>query len=322
MPVYRPVASFVKLMVDINNMHNMHFKNLDLNLLVVLDTLLAVRNVTRAAERLGLSQSALSHALARLRVALADPLFVRGPGGLKPTPRAEAMAAPLAQALAEVARAVSQPQAFVPGKSARRFRIATDDYLELVLLPKLLARVWREAPGINISVAPIGPALGRELAEGRIDAIISVEGVLGSLPGACMQRLFSERFVCAVRKGHPRVRKVLTLEAFIALPHALVAPRGRSGGIVDAALAKIGRRRRVAIEVPHFLVAPHIVRASDVVLTIGDRVAKLISDGLQLMPPPLELPGFDVALFWHERNNTDSAHQWFRKTLIEVAREV
>ncbi len=305
------------IVMEITN--SAHLRQTDLNLLKALDALLAERSVTRAAERLGLTQSALSHILVRLRAAFADPLFVRVPGGIEPTPRAEAMTRPLAAALAELARVIAPPEAFDPARSRRHFVIATDDYLELILLPKLLARLWRDAPGISMAITPVGDRPDADLVGGKLDALISVSGALGTLPGTYLQKLFDERFVCVLRKDHPAADAPLTIDQFAALPHALVAPRGRAGSIVDKALARLGKRRRVALEIPHFLAAPAIVRQTGVILTIGERLARMMSDGLALMQPTLGLPGFAVALFWRERHHSEPAHRWFRAITAEVA---
>ena len=303
-------------------MHDIHLRTLDLNLLYALDVLLAERNVTRAAERLGLTQSAMSHALSRLRAALDDPLLVRVPGGMKPTPRATALAQPLSRALAELARAISNPSAFEPSRAKRRFTVATDDYMERILLPKLLARIWREAPAIDVHVTPVNPRLAEDLLGGRIDAIISVASAIGTLPGAYSQRLMDERFVCLMRNGHPLAGRKLTLDQFVSYPHVLVAPAGRAGSVVDTALAKRTRKRRVAVTIPHFLAAQQIVAESDVILTSGERLAKTMTGNLCIARPPVDLPAFTITLFWHERNHADAAHQWFRSVVIDVAKRM
>lgn len=309
-------------MLLIASMHDVHSDRIDLNLLVVLQALIAERSVTRAAERIGLSQPAMSHALARLRRALDDPLLVRTPRGMEPTPRARAMAEPLDRALEDLARAVAPTAKFDPTRARRRLRVATDDYLELILMPKLLARLWREAPRIDIRVTSAGRQSGNDLAEGRVDMIIDPVSAFESLPGAYSQRIFDERFVCIVRKDHPMVGKRLSLDTFVALPHALVSPAGRPGGIVDTALAKLGLSRRVAIQVPHFVVAPEIVRQTDVILTVGERIARADREGLRILEPPLALPGFTVSTIWHERNHADPAHVWFRSMIADVAKSL
>lgn len=307
-------------------MHDVHLEALDMNLLVALRALLAERHVTRAAARVGLSQPAMSHALARLRELLGDPLLVRTPSGMQPTPRAEAMTAPLQRALEDIGRVLASPAPFVPRLATRKFRIATNDYMELVVLPRLLARLWKEAPNVDVRVVNLTARANDELAEGRLDLALGVvdrSGQVDAPQGIRSQRLVSDGFVCVVREGHPVVKRRLSLDDFVALPHALVAPRGEPGSIVDSALERIGKKRRVAVEVPHFLVAPHVVRETDVVLTLAARVAKSLAPllGLRQLPPPVELPGFSMSMLWHERQHVDPAHVWLRGLMAAVAKE-
>lgn len=311
-------------MVSMMIMHEVNIAGLDLNLVAALHALVAERHVTRAARRIGISQPAMSHALARLRERLGDPILVRGARGMQPTPRAEAMREPLERALGDIARVLSPPEAFDPARARRRFTIATNDYAELVLFPALLERLWREAPGVDVRVTTLQASGETELREGRAHLAIAPSPLYAgaAAPGVFVQRLFSDRFVCVVREGHPVVKKRLSLDAFCALPHALVSPRGEGGGVVDEALAKLGKKRRVAILLPHFLVAPHVVRATDVVLTLAERVARSLAAplGLVRVPPPLEVPGFGMVMAWHEQNHGDAAHAWLRALVADVAR--
>ncbi|MBX3220279.1 MAG: LysR family transcriptional regulator [Labilithrix sp.] len=304
-------------------MHEVHLERLDLNLLVALRALLAERHVTRAAARVGLTQPAMSHALARLRAVLGDPLLVRTRAGMTLTARAAELAEPLERVLGELSRLLAPPGAFDPARSSRTFRVATTDYVELVLMPAVLARVWREAPNVVVKLLPIVGRGVEDLDEGRVDVVL---GPLGETERGSVlaQRLLSERFVCVVRDDHPAVGRRLSLERFLSLPHALITPRGERGSIVDTALAKLGERRRIAVEVPHFLVAPFLVEKTDVVLTLAERVARALAPSVRLrvLSPPreLDLPGFDISLVWHERDRADPAHAWFRGAIAGVAR--
>jgi DNA-binding transcriptional LysR family regulator len=313
-------------MLVMMNMQAMHLEGLDLNLLVALRALLSERHVTRAAARIGLSQPAMSHALSRLRELLGDPLLVRAPSGMKRTARAEAMAEPLERVLEDLGRVLASPAPFDARTSTRKFRIATDDYMELVLFPKLLPRFWSEAPSADLRLANLLASAHEDLAEGRIDFALGVHGTLGGpVPrGIRSERLVSDRFVCVVREDHPVIKKRLSLEDFIALPHALVAPRGVEGGVVDVALAKLGKARRVAVTIPHFLVAPHMIRETDLVLTLAERVAKSLAPllGLKQIAPPLEVPGFSMSMMWHERQHVDPAHAWLRTMMAAVAKKL
>ncbi|MCC6750329.1 MAG: LysR family transcriptional regulator [Deltaproteobacteria bacterium] len=299
----------------------MNLRSVDLNLLLVLEALFAERSVTRAAASLGLSQPAASHALRRLRELFGDPLFVRGPQGLRPTARAEAMGAPLALALQVLRRTLSEPPPFDPAASHRRFTLAATDLAQVTLLPPLLGALARGAPGISVLVRPV-PAEETErlLAEGELDLALALPGP--DRPGLYRQALFEERFVCVLRKGHPAARRRLTLDRFCALPHLLVAPRGAPGGLVDSSLAELGRTRRVTLTVSQFLVAPHVVAHSDLAWTAPTRIAKAYARLLPLVlrPVPLPLGGFTLAQLWHERQHRDPAHLWFRARLAEVAK--
>lgn len=314
-------------MISMLIIHKLHIEALDLNLLVALRALLVERHVTRAAARVGVSQPAMSHALGRLRELLGDPLLVRTPGGMRPTPRAEAMTAPLERALEDIGRLIAAPAPFEPRLSTRKFRIASNDYMELVLFPRLLRRLWTEAPGIDVRIINLDTHAIEELDDGRLDLAMGVVGQLTSAQtprGLRSQALVSDSFVCVVRDEHPVVKKRLSLDDFVALPHALVAPRGDTGSVVDSALARIGKKRRVAVEIPHFLVAPHVVREADLLLTLASRVAVTLAPllGLRQLAPPLELPGFTMTMVWHERQHVDPAHVWLRDLIATVAKDL
>lgn len=299
-------------------MHDVHIDDLDLNLLRALDALLAERNVSRAAARLRLTQSATSHALARLRAVFDDPLLVRGPGGMQPTARGAALAGPIRDALDRLAAALRAPEAFDPASAQLRFTIAADDYLERILLPALLDRVWRVAPDTKLRVVPCGQRPADALSL-DVDLALTVTGAIPPLNSLRMQRLFNESFVCVMRSGHPKA-DALDLEGYLGLPHILVAPSGRRGGVVDTALARLGRKRRVSLVLPHFLAAAAIVAGTDLVLTTGKRLARAMGAGVSILPPPLALPEFEVAMFWHERHLPDPAHRWLRMLVADVAR--
>jgi DNA-binding transcriptional LysR family regulator len=298
---------------------------LDLNLVLALDALLAERHVTRAATRLGVSQSAASHALARLRDLLGDPLLVRGPrGAMQPTPRALALAPLLNRALTDVAAALRKPERFAPSTARRTFHIGAGDYAELVLLPALAARLAKTAPGIDLFIRTVPEDIPGAIAQGDFDAVIAParpRDVAG--PGIYQRLLFEETFVCAVRRGHPAAERRLTLERFCALDHLLIAPRGTYGGFVDDALAALGKERRVALAVPHFLIVPHVVASTDLIVTLASRIAAAFAESHRLVTlrPPSELgiSGFPMHLIWHERAHADDAQRWLREQITAVA---
>lgn len=310
---------FWKWIDGIAGIENVNMNRLGLKLLLVLDALLAERNVTRAAAKVGLSQPAMSNALARLRDALDDPLLVRTPQGMVPTPRAEALAAPLARALADLERAFTVPEPFDPSTSTRCFNIAATDYMELTLLPRLMAALRGMGATVQVALLPLAePSWAEALADGALDLTLAV---VGRAPERLRsRRLFDEAFACLLRRDHPAAAAPLTLERFVELPHLLVSPRGGRRGIVDEALERRGLSREVVLSVPHFLMAPAVVAQTDLIATVPSRVARAFVGALPVvaLPPPLPLPGFSVAMSWHERQHHDPAHQWLREQLARL----
>jgi DNA-binding transcriptional LysR family regulator len=305
------------------NMHAPRLSTTDLNLLVAFDALVAEGNVTRAAERVGLTQPAMSHALGRLRKLVGDPLFVRTPQGMVPTPRAVELVDPIRRALGEIDRALHQAPRFDPSEARRPFTLACVDFGSFVVVPPLLARLRSEAPGVDLVVRQLRmDTVERQLTEGEVDVALGV--VTEGEPWMVTRRLFTDDFVCLVREGHPAVDGELTLDRFLALDHALISPRGKHGGVVDSALARLGKKRRVALMIPHFLAAPMVIAQSDLVLTLPERIGRAFANMLPLrvIAPPLGLEGFAVTAFWHERQAHDVAHAWLRSVVIDVCRTV
>jgi len=305
-------------MLNIIVMHQVDLAGIDLNLLKLLEALFDTRNVTRAGDRLDLSQPAASRALARLRKTLGDPLFVRAAEGLVATPRAERLREPLSRALAAV-RDVIAPQRFDAKTATGAMRLVVPDVDAATLVPKLLATFAREAPGVDIELPPRGRGPLELLASDRADLAL---GVFDTAPaGFRRQRLYSDTMVCVVRKGHPVLRRGLTLERFIELNHALITITGEGGGMVDAALAAKGRTRRIALRIPSFLAAPLVVARSDLIVTMPRRAAAEFAAvaPLALVEPPLRLAGFDVSQLWHERQQAEPRHMWLRRIVQGVA---
>lgn len=297
---------------------NSDIRHLDLNLLKALDALLDARSVTRAAERLSLTQPAVSGMLMRLRESFGDPLFVRAQRGMVPTLRAEQLAGPVKQLLGSVEQML-QPQAFDPLTAAMTVALASTDYALRAVVVPFLSALRVQAPNIRIAVQPVDPQqLPGQLDSGAIDlALVTPDS---TPPGLHSAALFDERYVCVMRADHPESRhEVLTLERFCALDHALVSPAGGAfEGVTDHALARIGRSRRVTVSVTSFLVLPEILHTSDLIAVVPRRLA-LHTDGLVLREPPLDIPGFSKTLAWHERTHHDPAHTWLRSLLFDTA---
>lgn len=290
-----------------------HLRELDLNLLVVLQALIEEKSVTRAAARLGVTQPAVSRSLARLRVVFDDPLFVRAGASLQPTTRTESVSAPLAQLLSDLESRVLAPERFDPGNSDRSFTIAAADYSELPLLPRLAAHLGAHAPRVRLRVI----AAARDVASmvEEADLAIGPRSKEGSLRS---RRLFVDPFVCIVRRDHPL--EALDLERFVRMQHLLIAPRQTPGGVVDDALAALGHTRTVAMQVQGFQVAPAIVAASDLVCTLPRSVALRGAElyPIRLLPPPLVLPDIRMHLCWHPRWQHDPGHIWLRDLVCEI----
>jgi DNA-binding transcriptional LysR family regulator len=294
-------------MIDMRQMDDIP----DLDLLALFAALHHERHLTRAALRAGKSQPAMSRALERMRRTFGDPLFVRTPTGMVPTARADALAPEVARLL-ERARGLVQRDTLEPATLARTFVIATADLLEVHLLPRLIARLARVAPRVDLQVRRNAGETAGELVAGRVDLVI---GPNPKVPrGLIRQRLFDDGFACVVRGDHPTVRGPLSLEQYASLLHVQIAPNGEPGGPVDDALAARGLSRRVAVRTPSFLVAPLLVARSDYVLTAPRVMLVPLAKplGLRVLAPPVPLPDYRIYQAWHPRAKSDPAHRWFR----------
>ena len=299
----------------------MNIRKLDLRLLECLDALVTDRNVTRAASRVHLSQPAMSSALKRLREIFNDPLLTRAQRGMAPTPRGIELAQSARAVLQGVDAMSLGARPFAPMTSQRTFRVAMTDYSEFVLLPALVRRLRAEAPKVNIAVTLLDiRTYIDELAGGEIDlAIANFRHVTGRLRA---RELFRERFVCLASKANAKVGKRLTLARFTELSHAFISPRGGGFyGPTDRSLASMNRARRVAVSVPHFLVAPFVVAGSDLLIVIAERVAQHYARTLPLrvLEPPVPIEGFVVSQLWHERSDHDAGAAWLRGLMRELS---
>jgi DNA-binding transcriptional LysR family regulator len=294
----------------------MNVRDIDLNLLRVFDAVLGERRVTAAAARLGLTQPAVSNALARLRALFGDPLFVRTPGGMDATPFARELAAPVRQALALLESALAHGPGFDPATSARSFRLYMSDLGQIEFLPPLVERVQREAPGVRLEAVGIEVEdIGAALAAGTLDLAI------GFLPGlrAPIRRtpLFRDPYLCLMRADHPIT--ALTKKRFLNASHVLVTYRG-GHHVIEEALERAGISRRIALRVPHFTVVPMVLERSDLILTLPARVARVYEKRgrFKALPPPVPIPPADVGVHWHERFEADAGNRWLRALAIEL----
>lgn len=301
----------------------MNLFGIDLNLLVVFDALMTECHVTRAGERIGLSQPATSNALARLRNLTQDELFVRTNAGLKPTLVAIALAQQIQPALNQIQTALLQEKTFDPITSDRVFTIGMTDYVEFVLLPHLLEILETKAPNIKIQVrSGDRQHLLSLLDNGGVDL------VCGLFPEQIAwhenQFLFQEQYVCVCRRDHPLIGDFLSLEDYLATSHLLVSIREDMVGRVDTLLAAQKLRRRITISIPHFLVAPSILARTNLVATLAERVANEFANAqhLKVLPCPLPIKGFSVVMRWHRSTHNHPTYVWLRATVREVAMTV
>ena len=297
----------------------LHLHRVDLNLLVVFDALMAEEHATRAAERIGLTQPAVSHALNRLRALFSDPLFVRSPRGMTPTPVALEAAPAIRSILEQVEGVLLGGRVFDPKESTRQFVLGLSDYAAFVFLPRLTGRLEREAPGVSLIVRNTSRGVGLPMLDDGI-----VELIAGNFPEPPShmreELLYEEDFVCAGRVGNPALDRSLDLERYLSLRHLQVSMKGEPHGYVDAVLRDKNLKRNVTVTVGHFLMAPHLVGTSDLVATEPRRLFGLFAERLplQLSPPPIDIPSFRVVQAWHARNDADLGHKWLRQVVREI----
>lgn len=299
-------------------MHQVDLRRIDLNLLVTLDALLEERNVTRAATRLGMSQPAASRALGRLRDLFSDALLVDGPGGYLLSARATELRPALRQILAGVG-ALLEARRFDPAVATGPLRLLMTDLHAAVLAPHLLSRLAEEAPAVDLDIIPPGPAIAAMLENEMVDAAV---GVIEEAPSGILRRkLFEDRFVTIMRKGHPAGGKKLTLNTYLTLDHMTINVTGTGPAPVDELLAAMGRRRRVRTRVPNFFAAMEIAAGSDLVMTLPESLARTAAGAARfiMLPPPVELGPIAVSLLWHARDQDAPRHIWLRSLIVAAA---
>jgi DNA-binding transcriptional LysR family regulator len=304
---------------------HINLSRIDLNLLVALDALLTERSVTRAAARVGLGQSAMSHNLGRLRALFGDELLTRGPEGMRPTPRAMALVDPVRVALAQFQALVARDEAFDPGTTDRQFRIGLPDSIEALLGPALLAHLCSEAPGVRVRLYSTDRLrLLDELDEDRIDLGVGIGAFPEGKAHHKQRLLMTDPYLCMFDAAQVGVQPPISLEDYVRLPHVLTSLRQGERGVVDEALEKLGLSRTVVLTTPRFVVVPFLVAGAPVITTMHARLARLFADtlGLSLSPPPVDLPEIKVSLLWHASYDEDGGHRWLRQTIVGVAASV
>jgi LysR family transcriptional regulator, mexEF-oprN operon transcriptional activator len=301
---------------------HVNLARVDLNLLVALDALLTARSVTKAAARIGIGQSAMSHNLARLRELFGDEIMTRGPEGMRPTPRALALADPVRIALAQIEALVSREEAFDPRTAERVFRIGLPDSVEILVGPTLLAYVCEYAPGIRFRFyAAEGQGLLDDLDSDSLDLGIGIGDFSGGQVHHKRHLLSTDTYLVMFNSEKVKVQPPISLEDYVRLPHVLTSLRRGERGVVDEALEKLGLSRKIALVTPRFVAVPFLVAGAAVITTMHGRLARYFADelGLSLSPAPVELPQLTVSLLWHASYDKDPAHTWLRETITRVA---
>lgn len=293
-------------------------KRFDTELLLIFDEIYKTRNVTRAADNLGMPQSSVSLGLGKLREHFNDRLFSRTAKGMAPTPRAENAIADVRVALQALQHALADEPVFDPAGSRREFRICMTDISEIILLPRLLNYLREHGPGIQVDISKISPDSPGALADGRVDLAVGFMPHLEA--GFYQQKLFDQHFVCLVSNGHPRVQDALSLEALQREEHVLVRTSGTGHAIVDKVLVAEGVERRVALRLPSFLGAARIVAQTELLAIVPHRYGAAMADSedVRMLPVPVELPSFQVKQHWHERYHADASNRWLRQVFARL----
>ncbi|MGC0889842.1 LysR substrate-binding domain-containing protein [Pantoea agglomerans] len=292
----------------------------DLNLLPVLLVMMEERNVTRAAERLGITQPALSNALNRLRETLNDPLFIRERYGMRPTPKAEQLAQVVGAALSSIDKVILGQQDFDPLNATRLFTLAPNSYVEFIMMPAIVARLRSCAPGIRLRLTPFGNDVTETgVISGNTDMVLG--RIVEPPDNLVVQHLMNEGLACVIRADHPLVGENLSAEQYEQLKHVNVLPPGRMRAGLYQALEQRGLRRQVAVSVTHFLAVPEMIAVTDYCATLPRLICQHLSrdQRLRIVPAPVDLGTFPVEMGWHARYRDDPAHRWFRTLITETA---
>ena len=297
----------------------MSLNKVDLNLFIVFDAIYSEANLTRAGQIVGITQPAVSNALARLRETFNDPLFVRTARGMVPTPMAQNIIGPVRNALQLLRVSVQESRTFDPLQASKTFRISMTDLTEALLFPLLFQRLRRLAPNVKIeSMLARRRETTQELATGRLDLALDVP--LNSDPQVRHVKLLEDRFVCAMRRGHPLARDRLSVEQYLSLSHIHISSRRSGLGMVDLALGKLGLQRNIALRSQHYMMATQVLLHTDMAVTVPERFA--LCHDLHQVALPVDIPPLETHIYWHESTDQDPANRWMREQMIEIAQQI
>lgn len=300
----------------------MELRDIDLNHLVVFHELMVERRVSKVADKLGLTQPAISNTLGKLRKVLGDDLFIRSPAGMLPTPWAEQLAQPVREALVLIHEGLNPAERFDPATCKQALTVGMTDIGEIVFLPALMEHLRREAPGVTLStVRNTTVNLQDEMASGKVDLAI---GLLPQLKAGFFQRrLFPQRYVCLFRRGHALDGQRVSLAGFRAAEHLVVVSAGTGHGLIDARIQRAGVERKVRLTVPHFVSVGHLLQRSDLVATVPEQLARHLATPFDLVyrPHPVKLPAFQINAFWHAKAHRSALNQWLRGVVVDLFAE-
>ncbi|WP_217473630.1 LysR family transcriptional regulator [Stutzerimonas stutzeri] len=297
----------------------MNLNKVDLNLFIVFDAIYTEANLTRAGQIVGITQPAVSNALARLRETFNDPLFVRTAQGMVPTPMAQNIIGPVRNALQLLRVSVQESRTFNPLQANKTFRISMTDLTEAVVLPPLFQRLRRLAPNVKIeSMLAKRRETTKELAAGRLD--FAMDAPLNTDPQVRHVKLLEDRYVCAMRRGHPLAKDKLSVDEYLSLSHIHISSRRSGLGMVDLALGKMGQQRKIALRSQHYMMATQVIQQTDMAVTVPERFAR--RHDLHQIPLPVDIPPLETHIYWHESTDQDPANRWMREQMIEIAQQV
>ena len=292
----------------------MNLNKVDLNLFIVFDAIYTEANLTRAGQIVGITQPAVSNALARLRETFNDPLFVRTAQGMVPTPMAQNIIGPVRNALSLLRVSVQESRIFNPLQANKTFRISMTDLTEAVILPPLFQRLRRLAPAVVIeSFLCKRRETTKELAAGRLD--FAVDAPLNTDPQVRHVKLMQDQYVCALRQGHPMAKDRISLDEYMGMTHIHISSRRNGLGYVDLALGKMGLQRRIALRSQHYLMASQVLQQTDMVMTVPERFARRHQLNYVRLPVN-DVPPLETHLYWHESTDQDPANRWMREQMI------